>query len=224
MTTVRPLLMTPEMSIATREGRKTQTRWVLKPQPVSGFHMEFYALHDGVAIFRNPHTGYRQDIRIPWQPGDIAYVREAWRPERGYSQWDLIISYPADDAGRYLQDGEFDPGDWQFPKAAKRGNVPSIHMPRWASRTCMVITDVRVERLADITNDDAKAEGVTGTEWGGGMDYGGPANYRPPFIEMWNTIHAKHPEHQWEANLWVVVLVWQSAILKNVDNYLREVA
>lgn len=97
---------------------------------------------------------------LPYAPGDRLYVREAWRPLEGYSNWDLRIRFAADDAEIHLKDGECGDGDWNWPKAAAKGFVPSIHMPRWASRLTLTVTDVRVQRAQDISEADAEAEGV----------------------------------------------------------------
>jgi hypothetical protein len=76
-------------------------------------------------------------------------------------------------------------------------------MPRWASRIALEITNVRVERLQDISEEDAQAEGVPKsiTQYGLTIDY---ENYREPFIELWDKINGK--KHPWASNPWVWVV------------------
>lgn len=87
---------------------------------------------------------------------------------------------------------------------------PSIHMPRWASRITLEITSVKVERLRDISEEDAEAEGVEQDSFGHWFDYSLPTNYREAvssfstasasFMSLWNSINGKG---SWESNPWV---------------------
>jgi hypothetical protein len=90
---------------------------------------------------------------------------------------------------------------------------PSIHMPRWASRITLPLTSIRVERLQDISEEDAKAEGAN--PWKLDMDVmentPGPVAYRTAFRHLWSSING--PE-SWEANPWVWVLGWDKAEIR----------
>lgn len=120
--------------------------------------------------------------------GDRLWVRES------FANLDGQILYPADDAAVALE----------------LHCTPSIHMPRKLCRLVLEVLGVRVERLNDITNQDAKAEGVYGADWGHGLDYGGDANYVPVYRELWDSLNAKRG-HGWEKNLWVWVVEFKRA-------------
>jgi hypothetical protein len=84
---------------------------------------------------------------------------------------------------------------------------PSIHMPRWASRITLEVTEVRVERLQDISEEDAKAEGIIQAEgfdlWAtkeGGRLYESP---RLAFMALWDSINGQRPGMDWQSNPWV---------------------
>jgi hypothetical protein len=148
----RPILMSAPMVRALLEGRKTQTRRVLKPHP------EW--VKDGVMFWKNKAAMIHMHACPYGQLGDRLWVRETgWeRPERtpkmmreGADTWEAYY-YDAD--GWSAQD-HADFKAWGFKRR------PSIHMPRWASRILLELTDIRVERLQDISEEDAKAEGVS---------------------------------------------------------------
>lgn len=83
---------------------------------------------------------------------------------------------------------------------------PSIFMPRWASRILLEVISVRVERLQDITDDDAKAEGMTA--W---HDTANGTVYRPEFELLWQSINGKTSGHSWNDNPWVWVIEFRKA-------------
>jgi hypothetical protein len=82
---------------------------------------------------------------------------------------------------------------------------PSIHMPRWASRITLRITDIRVERLQDISEDDARAEGVKPLDYAAHHVADG-CGARIAFEQLWNTINGPGA---WEANPWVWVVAFE---------------
>lgn len=137
-------------------GTKTQTRRVIKPQPT---HFN----PAGVPRRVRPEGGSSHVIRCPYgQPGDRLWVREAHSIGPGPG----VPLQPAESAGAlrwphvtYSADGAIERRDMRWKGAFGVGR-PSIHMPRWASRITLEITDVRVERLQDISEADARAEGV----------------------------------------------------------------
>jgi len=167
----KPILFSTEMVRAILEDRKTQTRRVIKPQP--GDHPD--------------DDGYMSSIlnRCPYQVGDILWVRETWAKD--ISGCPGGISYRADHIDP-KGDGPANPMKWK----------PSIHMPKEAARLFLVVKDVRVERLQDITEEDAKMEGAypAGEDW----EYN---CYRDGFITLWNGINGK--KYPWEASPWVWV-------------------
>lgn len=142
-----PILFSAPMVRAILDGTKTQTRRVVKPQPSF-----FGSMGNPNTPFKTLDAGLHCQIRCPYgQPGDRLWVREAhwWfkdehDPVTGYYPPKLT----ADDV-EYRADGDDRRKVWR----------PSIHMPRWASRITLEITGVRVERLQDISEADAKAEG-----------------------------------------------------------------
>ncbi len=156
----RPILFSGPMVRAILDGRKTVTRRVMAPQPtwineaagsyVSRASGRFYAPRDEWLHWRGERVT-PNDPRCPFgQPGDRLWVRETFnRTNPG----------GADGVFYYRADG-------QFPAAIGGGGFhgteawkPSIHMPRWASRILLEITAVRVERLNDISCEQARAEG-----------------------------------------------------------------
>lgn len=169
----RPILFSAPMVRAILEGRKTQTRRVIKPQPES--HL------DPDSVKGAWESGFI-DVKCPYgQPGDRLWVREtfAWLPD----------GLNADqNHGRYHYRADGDLAvKWQ----------PSIHMPRIASRITLRIKDVRVERLQDISDADALAEGVDQTN----TSIRGYAAER--FKRLWSSINGAD---SWHSNPWVWVI------------------
>lgn len=162
----RPILFSAPMVRALLDGRKTQTRRIVKPMPKWAERFPI-CKPDGMAAghqiwwwdgeFDGP--GVSQDSPYG-KPGDRLWVKETWRPIESLGPWDMDVIYRADGERRTVKDGEFGDRDWSMPKAAATGNVSPLFMPRWASRLLLEITDVRVERLQDISEADAASEGV----------------------------------------------------------------
>lgn len=229
----RPILFAAEMVRAILAGTKTQTRRVVKPQPPCGTNgaspmtsrtgsfecretgswkwLRFAPMKEGESNGElSSHAELLSTGRCPFGvPGDRLWVREAWSIVTG--SYVPHLEYRADGQERVWDLDEFPP---EFPKADdwRPGKWrPSIHMPRWASRITLEITGVRVERLRDITEADAMAEGVAPYRCpaadalmnavGGGMK---PCPYTSGFANLWNSI-AK-PGETWDANPWVWVV------------------
>ena len=164
-----PILFSGEMVRAILQNRKFQTRRVINPQPQWPWDKPpvwvdgdgYYHSGDG------PHLATRSDMRCPYGAvGDTLWVREAWRTEKNIDKMDAAQMVAAClDAGysapwapiRYEADGRFD--NWDQGQEVGRLR-PSIHMPRWASRITLEVVNVRVERVQEISEADAKAEGV----------------------------------------------------------------
>ena len=121
--------------------------------------------------------GFREG-NFPYQVGIWLWVRETWQGTKD------CISYKASDPQQVV---EFNYEPWR----------PSIFMPRWASRITLEITNVRVERLHEITEEDAEKEGVSFTQYTN-------ANARFHFMELWDSINSK--KYPWESNPWVWVI------------------
>lgn len=161
----RPILMSGPMVRALLEGRKTQTRRIVKPQPhedcgaieVGRYHPTVVDRHGdeqpGAEIFGAYSLDGDWGAKCPYgAPGDRLWVREAWIE---YDKTGYVVDptqgrfvYRADCApGTFASDGIW----WKWKS--------SIHMPRWASRLTLTLTDVRVERVQDISEAEAEAEG-----------------------------------------------------------------
>lgn len=210
--TDRPILFSGPMVRAILEGRKTQTRRVLKPQP-DQFLRKLTQIAR-IATFRNPSTGIRQDVGIPIAPGDRLWVREAWRTSTAYD--DLP---PRDMGGeepiQWEADHSIETWGWSNFDWCEGRFRQGMHMPRWASRLTLTVTDVRVQRLQDITDEDARAEGVTRCTWAEEIanddrfEWWVPdeTNAHPTawgaFWELWDGINARRG-FGWDANPWVV--------------------
>jgi len=160
----RGILFNAEMVRAILRGDKTITRRVMKPQPIRWGRVALEWEHKGM-IIHAPRPGFA--VYCPYGiPGDKLWVRETWAVLSLTSQ--LISCGVA-----YRADSEFTPAVVVHPKRVSQsygwGKAtrlldrrwrPSIHMPRWASRINLEITDVRVEQVQDISEDDAIAEGT----------------------------------------------------------------
>lgn len=141
----RPMIFSAEEVQAIRDGRKTQTRRVVKPQPRNRNTTAVAIAGDGIYEEFSPR-GLLVDTRTwrcPYgQPGSRLWVREGF--------------YTAGDNKKllgYVADSDHPHGEPYYKK-------PPIHMPRWASRLTLTLTDVRVERVQEISEADARAEGV----------------------------------------------------------------
>lgn len=210
----RPILFSGPMVRALLAGRKTQTRRVVKPQPrlfVTSVYRPFPQTDPG-----NWQGFCDGDGRIHWYGrcpygvrGDRLWVKETWRPSESLQSWDVDVRYAADGAERTVKDGEFGERDWTMPKAATRGNVSPLHMPRWASRLTLAVTDIRVERLHAITETDAEAEGVREPSIGpihmvspercGQID-----REKAPALFLWEMLwRSINGADSWDANPWV---------------------
>jgi len=161
------------------EGRKTQTRRAVKPQPDRMF-LSTLEPYWNIGGFRL-HKDATNRLTCPYGPvGRRLWVRETWRSADRWlhdceSDPPRAIAYRADLSAR-----NFDPpyqaktDDWGWENMKWRS---PIHMPRWASRITLEVTDVRVERLQEISDADAIAEGcvprLSGTWWQGYMEFNG---------------------------------------------------
>lgn len=198
------MIFNGEMVRAILEGRKTQTRRIMKVQPVlNGSFYEVYGAGWGRSMKSVPAIpGHSLASNCPFGlVGDRIWVRETWA-EAGASAPDLKLyraNYPAHVPTHYEN----------IPPADEIRWTPSIHMPRWASRLTLEITGVRVERLRDLSEDDAKSEGITPPS--GGVLPGW--EYRINFRDLWMSIYGAD---NWETNPWVWVIEFK--VVPNVQD------
>lgn len=186
-----PILFSTEMVQAILTGRKTQTRRVVKSELIIE-QAEFERGNRPNVIQSEPSLQYWTENSCPFgQVGDRLWVRETW-----YQKGTVGRTYPDDDEyqffghrqAAYVADGDA-PKDWTFKKR------PSIHMPRWACRLILEITNIRIERLNDISEADCVKEGI------------GSALLRdckrPKFMQLWESINGTD---SWDKNPWVWVV------------------
>lgn len=219
----RPIIFSAEMVRAILDGRKSQTRRVVRPQPpadTAGFFQcdepEWWMDHGPVYTLDN--LAGRTEFRCPYgQPGDRLWVRETFwgascscQDQCGEyrSYWGRYIEYAEQRSEEGWKDGD------QYSGCYMRRR-PAIHMPRWASRITLEITNVRVERVRDISEEDAEAEGL----WRGRARrhlwwlnathcrlFEPFRSHTAAFAELWSSIHG--PD-SWSANPWVWVIAFR---------------
>ena len=213
--TDRPIIFSASMVKALLEGRKSQTRRILKPQPVSLPGRVTAPAQDDDGIWGQTITEWRwsdslgnyeperetfQPLRLRYAIGDRLWVRETHSLHHAHGHgrsdglrwgpWGGLPTTVSADGTQiaYYREG-FDRcghGRWRSP----------IHMPRWASRLTLTVTDVRVERLQEISEADAFDEGVTRADV--------PlATWRASYRTIWNSLHGPHA---WADNPWVAAI------------------
>lgn len=197
---VKPILFNTEMVRAIMDGQKTCTRRLVKPQPDEKHTYPLGYVTDStekkvVGCFGfgiNEYGGSIQYAKPQYQPGDILYVRETWY--KGLERYIYRADYS--DTEKFYCDGKEIEMKWH----------PSIHMSKEAARIWLKVTDVRVERLNDITDKDAEREGAQ-------PDY--PFDYDVDkwpnldhFKKIWNSTIKKSDldRYGWDANpfVWVI--------------------
>lgn len=209
---IKPILFNTEMVRAILDGRKVCTRRVVKPQPKSKLCYTFAGSDSDTWGYpnRTAHEIWGEEFKLPnditeeeiskrWNPpyhtDDILYVRETW------SEWTDGYLYKAWDS--------------PFPQAGQSSVMkwhPSIHMPKEAARIWLKVTDVRVERLQDITDDGAKAEGAN---WKNGRNVGWEEKMKRTaterFAEIWDSTIKKSDidRYGWDANPYVWVIEFE---------------
>lgn len=206
----RPILFKGEMVRAILGGRKTQTRRVVKVQPPTEKHQLLHVMDSTDrnqvgkshwAMLNDEETSViesdKRYFSCPYgTTGDRLWVRETFRlynrtDECGCS--DFPCPCPPSGAPIYRATGDDGESKW----------TPSIFMPRWASRITLEITDVRVERLQDISETDAKDEGVSSDCPIGHIPSYQEAPFSYCFASLWQSING--PD-SWDANPWVWVV------------------
>jgi hypothetical protein len=198
MSKVRPILFSAPMIVALLSGSKTQTRRVCKEmnawvdqqcrevRTVDGWPYHF--LKGAIAPIGKLNSPYGQ-------PGDRLWVRENFAPNAGdemaFQRWEFDSSGPKPEIHFAADGGDPHISRWR----------PSIHMPRWASRIQLEIVSVRVERLQDISYEDARAEGVSPLVWAGILING--------YKALWEGINGAG---SWDANPYVWVVEFKTVL------------
>ncbi|MBP3955479.1 hypothetical protein J8F10_09315 [Gemmata sp. G18] len=222
----RPIPFSAPMVRALLDGRKSQTRRVVKPQPDQSLdyvRMMFDWNGKAQAEFETPpgyHTPLMYHPLCPYgKPGDLLWVKEAWRAKHWWDDHpprEITDQSPID--YKPYEDG----GEWGRARHAR-------FMLRRMSRMTLEITTVRVERLEDISEADAKAEGFSPgwmgdalpeTPIGGGFTISSPGTYASSaghFQAYWCELHGYDA---WEASPWVWVLEFK-VHQQNVDELLK---
>lgn len=226
----RPIIFSAPMVRAILDGRKVETRRVVskanskwgsgkcKDHKVWDFEN---ARVDGSPPFQYLVVPRRRRLVVhrlypTWEPGDLLWVREAWnithlstlapgekigKPEDLCAKDNHGFGGAYADGVVYAADGV--KGHPAYGKALWRS---PIHMPRWASRLTLRVESARPERLKDITEDCAEAEGVRFRRVWGYCGGGYAGSYLPEFRRVWDALHKRKPEEQWERDPWVWVI------------------
>jgi hypothetical protein len=194
-----PILFNTEMVQAILDGRKTQTRRICKHQ---------YWSHSELTDVNRNGIFQKVDRRVscPYgNVGDVLWVRETWCLTTPYGPEEYYFGYKTSSQTEIKASEKYNyysPDEWK----------PSIHMPKEACRIFLRITNIRVERLQDISEDDAIKEGVQKIAYGY-KHYtfkGASAEHaRHSFLTLWKSINGSE---SWEANPWVWVIEFERTV------------
>lgn len=217
-----PLLACDSVALNLRSVRQTQHRVPVRPRALwmdtaGRWLWQYSKRRTSQALWTLPELERALAQHAPWQPGDVVYVRECWAPEaleaHAYDArrpWSCSIQYRTDGALWAYEDARKGRG-WYIPDHDPRVTRwrPSIHMPKWAARTWLKVKRVWVERVQDISEEDARAEGapmyvmghgpITQADLAAEPGYWSPILYRDGFSDMWESIYAG----SWERNDWL---------------------
>ncbi|MBB4652944.1 hypothetical protein GGQ99_004728 [Aminobacter niigataensis] len=239
----RPILFSGPMVRALLDGRKTKTRRIIPQPEMTAFGWNVPWQVGGGVVFSDQSTPELiaaeliNGVRV--QAGDRLYVREAWRVSNKWNDTaprdlpprTMTVMFEAGGSmggvssppvGRLRTADEYPP-DLSYPSSMPKwaGRLRAgMHMPRWASRLTLTVTDVRVERLQDISEADAVAEGAR-TAYGEWFDTGFclvKADRVPPitlFAWLWNSLNAGRG-YGWDTNPWVTVTTFTVRV-GNID-------
>lgn len=232
----RPVIFNAEMVRAVLDGRKTQTRrpFPIQPHGEYGEHYngkmegpEMYEpqmfdkygdAYPGKPIFGCYTEDGEQGFKCPHgQPGDRLWVRETCKAEELESGLDGV-RYAADDAFVSIEDTKEAAENWLVLSTYRKNKyqhgqsntVPSIHMPRWASRILLEITNIRVERVQDISEADAAAEGCNNSQSEAAKNVGWYEKPRRAFRRVWEQVYGD----SWNRNDWVWVIEFKVVEIK----------
>lgn len=206
--TDRPIIFSAPMVRALLAGQKTQTRRLIRTDEHGRCIRGRYAayMRDGVGLVWRPYGGADEQPMpfdrvcelVGYAPGDRLWVRETFAHATNFPP--AVRYYATDDVHEL------------------RRKRPAIHMPRWASRLTLTVTQVRVQRLHDITEIDSSDEGAPCCV----MDDDGKfyenqgGTYRCGFVGLWNSINGKRTGAAWDDNPWIVALTF-TVEKRNID-------
>lgn len=225
----RGMIFNAEMVRAILDGRKTQTRRIMAPQPADDIERGIFPNPEVIgwkSSRRHKHGSTTAHFCHYGKPGDRIWVRETWGVvSHAFSDDGLMIDWVPDRPATaihempfgngyysgyaiYAADGDFTWGDDDGYEDGRSCWKPSIHMPRAASRILLEITNVRVERLNSIHDVDAMREGIQNLTTCSHSDFGipGVVNAQHPvraFQLLWESIYG---EEGWKSNPWVWVI------------------
>ncbi|ELM3728169.1 morphogenetic protein [Edwardsiella piscicida] len=204
----RPIIFNDEMIRAILSGTKTMTRRPVKDRCLELFEVaasvgECHSLQFCDIADERSQPYYREFCPFG-AIGDRLWVREAYQgPLFDYEQMEAYLEdnskFEKQEYCEYRADGGSRPEYYDGDDNLRHGWHPSIHMPRWASRITLEITDVRVERLQDITEGDARSEGVT-------LSNPRILSHRDEFRQLWGDIYGCDG---WRSNPWVWVIAFK---------------
>lgn len=218
----RPILFSAPMVRAILDGRKSQTRRVMKHQPpddvapitVARYHPTIIDRHGDEAPGDEVFGAYSEDgvwgCKCPYgEPRDRLWVRETWR---GVVEINPPGKTTELGVARYVPDQEYC-RRVEYQATHERDSEPwrpSIHMPRWASRITLEITGVRAERLQSISEDDAIAEGVDGPMCAAAVGRAPSRHKLLPaavhgYAHLWDSLNSGRGQG-WDTNPWVWVV------------------
>lgn len=211
----RPIIMQAESVRAILAGRKTQTRRAYKPRNPEPWELppgEGYK-DDGTSwpMYQDTYGDFHP-VRCPYgAPGDRLWVREAWRPWFDESEY-AVVQYRADGATRKPEGLDVATG-WNFAHECDDATDESpwrspLFMPRWASRLTLEVVEVRVQRVQDISGEDAVAEGAAG--------FGGLQVPKVAFAAGWDSLNAKRG-FPWASNPWVWAVTFKRVEMAHVS-------
>lgn len=216
-----PIIFSAPMVRSLLDGRKTMTRrlaWQPKPWKEGEFASEQIEEFDvlGCLIVGATDQPFKVYRPSPWQrvkPGDRLWVRENLAAMANWGVWHDAGPVPAD--GRFLDDIDGRGRDlierYAPTEATDSARIPSIHMPRWASRLTLVVTKTKIERLQEIDEQDIEREGIY---WKNGLwrcpaPTGGDWHATEKAIDCWRWLWTKiNGAESWEQNPEVVAITF----------------